>query len=72
MGEDESYHCHFLVENSWEEQEGEVKGYRGIEMGLLDNSDTFVEVLDVAAVEEIRGIESLVCIAEVELMLTVV
>lgn len=49
MGEDESYHCHFQVVNSWEEQEGEVKGYHEIEMGLLDNFDTFVEVLDLAA-----------------------
>jgi hypothetical protein len=48
VGEDESYHCHFRVVNSWEEQEGEVKGYHGIEM-RLDNPDTFVEVLDSAA-----------------------
>lgn len=46
---DESYHCYFRVENSWEEQEGEVKGYHGILMRLLNNSGTFVEVLDLSA-----------------------
>lgn len=49
VGEDENYHCYFRVENSWGEQEGGVKGYHGILMGLLDNSDTFVEVLDLSA-----------------------